>query len=91
MLLSVGSRNSPVGMGGPLLIGLVMQLLTLVDMPESLRAALLATPFASWHGFWVQSPFYGPLRQGLVTSAVWFVVCTVGAWVLFRRRSMAAS
>jgi ABC-2 type transport system permease protein len=90
MLLSIATRYSPIGMGGPVLIGLVMQLLTLINLPESLRAALLSTPFASWHGFWVATPFYGPLRQGLVTSAVWFVVCIGASWAIFRRRSIAA-
>jgi ABC-2 type transport system permease protein len=91
VLLSIATRNSPAGMGGPVLIGLVMQLLTLINMPQSVRASFLSTPFASWHGFWVATPFYGPLRQGLVTSAVWFVVCISAAWGVFRRRSLAAS
>ena len=91
VLLSVATRSSPIGMGGPLLVGLVMQLLTLIDMPQPLRETFLATPFASWHGLWVQPSYYGPFRQGLVTSAVWFVVCAIAAWVIFRRRSIAAS
>jgi ABC-2 type transport system permease protein len=91
VFLSVVTRNSAVGMGGPLLIGLVMQVMTLVNMPAPLRACLLATPFGSWIGLWVQVPFYGPLREGLVTSAAWFVVCTAVAWVCFRRRSIASS
>jgi len=91
VLLSVASRNSAIGMGAPVLIGLVMQLATLVNLPESVRAGLLATPFASWHGFWVQPYFYGPFREGLVTSAAWFAACTAAAWVVFRRRSIGAS
>jgi ABC-2 type transport system permease protein len=91
VLLSVATRSSLIGIGGPLLIGLVMQLATLVNMPTSVRATLLGTPFASWHGFWVQPSFYGPLRQGLVTSAVWFIVCAAAAWLIFRRRSIGAA
>jgi ABC-2 type transport system permease protein len=91
ILLSVVSRNSVVGIGGPVLVGLLMQLATLVNMPESVRAALLATPFSSWHGFWVRPPFFGPFREGLVTSAAWFVSCLDGAWLVFRYRSIAAS
>jgi ABC-2 type transport system permease protein len=91
ILLSVATRNSAVGMGGPLLIGLIMQLSTLVDMPESVRVTFLGTSFGSWHGFWVQGPFYGPFREGLVTAGVWFAVCSVAAWVVFRRRSVAAA
>ncbi len=91
VLLSIVSRNSAIGIGGPVLIGLLMQLLTLVDMPESVREALLATPFASWHTFWVQAPYYPPFWHGLTTSAVWFVVCVLVAWVIFRRRSVKIS
>jgi ABC-2 type transport system permease protein len=91
VLLSVISRNSVVGIGGPVLIGLVMQLATLVSLPSSLRAALLATPFVSWHGIWVQPAYYGPLVQGLLVSAVWFAVCAGLAWTVFRYRSIAAS
>jgi ABC-2 type transport system permease protein len=91
VLLSVATRNSAIGMGGPLLIGLVMQVTTLINMPTPLRAGLLASPFGSWIGLWAQTPFYGPLREGLVTSAVWFGVCAAVAWVIFRRRSIGAS
>lgn len=91
VLLSVLSRNSAVGMGGPLLIGLAMQLSSLVNLPETVRTALLSTPFGAWHGLWVQAPFYGPVREGLVVSAVWFVVCLTVAWLVFRRRSVSVS
>lgn len=91
VLLSVVSRNSAIGMGGPVLVGLVLQLLTLVSLPESVQVGLLTTPFTAWHGFWVESPFYGPLREGLVTCAAWFLVCAGVAWVVFRRRTIAAA
>jgi ABC-2 type transport system permease protein len=91
VVLSVATRNSAVGMGGPMLVGLVMQLLTLVNLPESVRSGLLATPFVSWHGFWVLPQFAGPFYQGLVTSAAWFIACTDIAWVIFRHRSIGAS
>jgi ABC-2 type transport system permease protein len=91
VVLSVATRNSAVGMGAPVVVGLVMQLLTLINMPETLRSLLLATPFVSWHGFWVQHAFLGPLREGLGTSLVWFVVCADVAWVVFRYRSVGGS
>jgi ABC-2 type transport system permease protein len=91
ILLSIVARNSVVGIGVPVLAGLVMQLLTLVDLPGAVQAALLNTPLASWHGFWVQPAYYGPLREGLVTSAAWFIACLDIAWVVFRFRSIRAS
>ena len=86
--LSVLSRNSVVGVGGPVLIALLLQIVTLVNLPASGQMALLSTPFTTWHGFWTQPAFYGPFRLGLVTCAVWFVVCGGAAWLIFRRRAI---
>ncbi len=90
LLLSVLSGSVAVGIGVPIVLGLVMQLATLVNLPAATQAALLSTPFAAWHGFWVESPFYGPLRQGLITCAGWFGVCLTAAWLTFRRRAFEA-
>jgi ABC-2 type transport system permease protein len=91
LLLSVATGNVVIGVGGPVLLGLVMQLTSLVSLPSTVQGALLSTPFGAWHGLWVDSPFYGPLRQGLITSAVWFVACATAAWMLFRRRTFGAA
>jgi ABC-2 type transport system permease protein len=91
LLLSVASRNVAVGIGAPVVLGLVMQVASLVNLPATAQAALLSTPFAAWHGLWVASPFYGPLRQGLITCVLWFGLCLTGAWVIFRRRAFGSS
>jgi ABC-2 type transport system permease protein len=91
LLLSVVTRNSVVGVGGPILLGLVMGLAGLVNIPYWLNVSLLSTGFDSWHGLWVQVPFYGPLREGLVVSAVWFAACLGIAWLVFRRRTFGAT
>lgn len=91
MVFSIASRNSVVGIGAPVLIGLVFQVLSLVNMPSALRIALLSTPFESWHGLWVPDQFLGPVWHGLITSAVWFTVCVVPAWVVFGRRAVRVS
>jgi ABC-2 type transport system permease protein len=88
IVLSVLSRTSVVGMGGPVLAGLVMQLLALVDGPEPVRVVLLATPLVSWHGLWTAPGFTGPLWQGVAVSLGWIAVCTSVAWAAFRRRSI---
>ena len=71
ILLSVASRNSVVGIGVPVLLGLLCQVLDLVNLPPVLRISLLSTPFESWHGLWVPHRFLGPVWHGLLTSAVW--------------------
>jgi ABC-2 type transport system permease protein len=91
ILLSIVSRNSVVGIGGPVLLSLIVQLATLINMPEILRATFLTTPFDAWHGLWTQPTFYRPIRQGMVTSAVWFVDSAVIAWAVFVRRDVTVS
>jgi ABC-2 type transport system permease protein len=90
LFLSIVSRNSPVGIGAPLVFGLVMQLASLVNIPDGLRVVLLSTPFGAWHGLWTDPAFFGPVRQGLVTSAAWAGLGGLAAWLVFRRRAFGA-
>ncbi len=91
LLLSVASRSGAVGIGGPVVIGLVMQLGSLVNAPEAVRVPLLPTAFGAWHGLFTARPFYGPLEQGTVVSLVYFVLCVGGAYALLRRRDITGS
>lgn len=86
LMLSVVSRNSVVGIGGPIVITLVLQVVTLISLPAWTQMALISTPFLSWHGFWVQPPFYDEFLKGLITCAAWFVICGAVSWLVFRRR-----
>jgi ABC-type Na+ transport system ATPase subunit NatA len=91
VMLSVVSRNSVVGIGGPALIALVLQIVTLISLPAWGQMALLSTPFTAWHGFWVHPAFYGPFLAGLVTCTGWFLICAAVAWLVFRRRTIGAA
>ncbi|MCW2863257.1 MAG: family transporter protein [Actinoallomurus sp.] len=91
LLLSVASRSSAVGVGAPVVIGLVMQLASLVNAPSAVRMLLLTTPFGAWHGLFTVRPFYGPLVQGAIVSLVYFVLCVGGAYALLRRRDITGS
>jgi ABC-2 type transport system permease protein len=79
VLLSVVTRSSLAGVGGPLLLGLLMQLLSLLGALGSGANALLTTPFAAWHGLVRDDAHLDPLWQGALVSLVWFVVCLVPA------------
>lgn len=78
-LLSVLSRSSVVGVGGPVVLGLLMQLLSLVGGAGRATDLLLTTPFSAWHGLVRADPYYGPLWQGVLVSAVWSVACLLPA------------
>ncbi len=79
VLLSVATRSSLAGVGGPLIVGLLMQLLSLLGALGSAANALLTTPFAAWHGLVRDDPYYGPLWQGALVSLVWVIACLVPA------------
>ncbi len=87
-MLSVVTRHSVAGIGGPLVLALVMQLASLVNGADLIRVLMLTTPFGTWHGLWADPPFNGPLLQGLAVSAVWFVAAILIASVAFARRDI---
>ena len=91
VLLSIASRNSVVGIGVPVVLGLLFQVLSLVNLPAVVRIALISTPFQSWHGLWVPHPFLGPVWHGLITCAVWFAICAALSWTIFARRAVRVS
>ena len=91
VLLSVASRNSVVGIGGTVVIGVAFQIVTLANMPQWGQQALLSTPFMAWHGFWGAPAFYGPFLWSLLTCAAWFVACSAVAWLIFRSRTIEAA
>lgn len=88
VLLSVLSRNPVVGVGGPVLIGLLMQLLSLLGALGSSANALLTTPFLAWRGLVRTDAYYGPLWQGALVSLVWTVACLVPARLVLLRRDV---
>jgi ABC-2 type transport system permease protein len=90
-LLSVATRNSIAGIGGTVVIAVLFQIVTLANMPAWAQQVLLSTPFMAWHGFWGAPSYYGPFLWGLVTCAIWFAVCTLAAWLIFRRRTIGAA
>ncbi|MCW2666481.1 MAG: transporter permease [Frankiales bacterium] len=88
VLLSVVSRNPAVGVVGPVVIGLVMQLAGSLGGLDAVRHLLLTTPFESWHGLLTEDRFSGPLIDGLLVSAGWTVVCLAVAYAVLRRRDI---
>jgi ABC-2 type transport system permease protein len=88
LLFSVWSRNAAVGIAGPVVIGMVMQLVGSLGGIEAVRPYLLTTPFEAWHGLLAEPRFTGPLLDGLLTSAVWSAVCLVAAFLVLRNRDI---
>ncbi|HSP36999.1 MAG TPA: ABC transporter permease [Frankiaceae bacterium] len=88
ILLSVRSRNPAIGIAGPVVLGLVMQLFGSLGGLDALRRLLLTTPFESWHGLLAEHRFYGPLTTGLAVSVGWTAICLSLAYFSLRRRDI---
>jgi ABC-2 type transport system permease protein len=91
LFLSLVSRSGIVGVLGPAVIGLAMQLLTLVGSGEIVRAVLPATPLDAWHGVFTEPAKTAPLLQGAVTSTAYIVAFLAAAWYVFKRRAFAGA
>jgi ABC-2 type transport system permease protein len=91
LLLSVATRNGIVGVLGPVLVGLLMQLLELVGSGSWVHELLVASAFNDWHGLLSAPKFYGPLIIGNCVSLLWIVVCLGASWLILRRRDFAGA
>nr|WP_275588464.1 ABC transporter permease [Microlunatus panaciterrae] len=89
LLLSVVTRNSLVGVGGPVLFALVAQLGALTDLPPTVRMLSPAGAFACWHGLWLDRPDVVPLWLGVSASLLTAVTCLAIAATVFVRRDVA--
>lgn len=88
LMLSVVSRNSLVGVGGPVLVGLLMQLLALTDLPPVARMLLPSGAFASWHGLWLDDPVTAPIWAGAGSCLALTVMFLATAGMVFGRRDV---
>ena len=92
VLFSVATRNGIVGVLGPAVVDLAMQLLALVGTGVWLHSLLVSSGFDTWHPLFVSAHrFYGSLIVGQVVSALWIVACLAGAWWLLRRRDFTGA
>lgn len=86
LLGSVALGRSPMGLFGPALLALLLQLVQLLPLPVALRLALPSQPFLAWRGLFTTPVQTGPLVVGLVVNLAWTVVVTALAYRLFMRR-----
>jgi ABC-2 type transport system permease protein len=91
VLFSVATRNGIVGVLGPAVVDLAMQLLALVGTGVWLHSLLVSSAFDAWHPLFVAHPFYGPVLIGEAVSVLWTVVCLGASWWLLRRRDFTGA
>jgi len=88
VLASVWTQSSAAGIGLPVVAGLALQLLTLIDGPEAIRRLLITSGFSAWHGFLSEPSYYGPIVHALVVSTVYLIGCLIVAHRVLRRRDI---
>jgi ABC-2 type transport system permease protein len=91
VLLSIATRNGIVGVVGPGLGALAMQLLLLVGAGIWTHMLLVGSAFNTWHALFSAHPFYGPLLIGVIVCVLWTAACTAAAWMVLRRRDFAGA
>ncbi|HEY4825089.1 MAG TPA: ABC transporter permease [Solirubrobacteraceae bacterium] len=89
VLFSAVTRNGILGVLGPLLVALAMQLLALIGNGTWLHTLLLASAFGAWHGLFAQPAFAAGLIAGCLVSVAWVLACLAGGWAAFARRDFA--
>ena len=91
VLFSVASRNGIIGVIGPALVALVMNLLALVGTGTWIHMLLVSSAFGAWHALFTAHPYYGPLAIACAVSVAWTVACLAAAWLILRRRDFAGA
>jgi ABC-2 type transport system permease protein len=91
VLFSIATRNGIMGVIGPALVALAMQLLLLVGAGVWMHMLLVGSAFNGWHALLSAHPFYGSLLIGVIVSVVWIAVCLGVSWRILRTRDFAGT
>ncbi|MFJ9679262.1 ABC transporter permease [Streptomyces sp. NPDC101194] len=86
VFFSLATRHSAAGIGAPAVLGLLLQLASLVDGLGPVRRLLPTTAFDAWHGLTTAPAFHRPLVTGAYVGAGWAVVLLAAGHLLMQRR-----
>ena len=90
LLLSIATRSSMLGVLGPLVVAIILQLLQIIDSGRIARTVLLSTPADAFHGLFTDPAHAGPVVQAIITSLIYTAIFGVAAWLLLARRDFGA-
>src|SRR5262245_4065219 len=88
ILLSIATRSSAAGIGIPVVIGMLMQLVAFADGPEAARRLLITYAFGGLHGLLSDPAYYGPTVHGTSVSIIYLIACLMIAHRLLQRREI---
>ncbi|RKS80673.1 ABC-2 type transport system permease protein [Motilibacter peucedani] len=86
LALSVVTRSSVVGVVGPVLVGLAMQLYPFLGRSDVIGHLLLAFHLTSWHTLLLEQPGLRPVLESLAVSAAYACAALGVAWWRFSDR-----
>ena len=90
LLISIATRSSMLGVLGPLVVAIILQLLQIIDSGRIARTVLLSTPADGFHALFTDPAHVGPIVQALITSLVYSLIFGGAAWLLLIRRDFGA-
>jgi ABC-2 type transport system permease protein len=91
VLFSVATRNGIMGVIGPALAALAMQLLLLVGSGVWAHTLLVGSAFNGWHALFTARPFYDQLILAIAVSLAWAAASLAVAWAMVKHRDFAGS
>jgi ABC-2 type transport system permease protein len=91
LLLSIASRSGIVGVLGPLVVAIVLQLLEAIGSGQVVRSLLPTTPSEAWHALFAAPVHAEPIVQAVISSILYTAVFAGAAWYLLRRRDFAGA
>jgi ABC-2 type transport system permease protein len=91
LLFSIAARSGIVGVLGPLVVAIILQLLDTIASGRIARTLLPSTPSDAWHTLFTEPVHTGPLVQALVTTVIYTAALGVGSWLLLTRRDFAGA
>ncbi len=91
VLLSIAVRNGIMGVLGPAIAALAMQLLILIGTGVWAHFLLVSSAFDIWHPLFTAHPYPGQIAVGVAVSLLWSGVCLTVAWRLLGRRDFAGA
>jgi ABC-2 type transport system permease protein len=89
LFTSVATRSSIAGVGGPVVVALLLQVVGFVDLPAPLRVAVPTTALEAWHGLMAHPAFLKPLAYGTIVNLGSAAVLLALARRMFLRRDIA--
>lgn len=88
IMLSVVTRNTAVGVVGPIVIGLLMQMYSFLNGADAVRHLMLTDSFNAWHGLAHAPSYTTPIVHAALTSSAYTIMALAIAYVSFRRRDV---